>query len=147
MPAPDLTPQTPGEPLAAISPLSSAISDANTGNPNASEGSTALAQSQPQPPLYVGKHQAGGRWIVVTNDAAADRIGDFVGDKVTILAEVERLNAGGVPYTKPAATAQSQEQGQPAVVAAQSNDLDATKLKAPVMTAEGWLCPEVAVKE
>lgn len=86
MPAPDLTPQTPGEPVAAISPLSSAISDANTGNPNASE--TATAQSQRQPVLYVAKHLAGGRWIAVTNDNAADRIGDFVGDKVTIVEEV-----------------------------------------------------------
>lgn len=115
MPAPDLTRQTPGEPVAAISPLSSAISDANTGNPNASE--TATAQSQAHSVLYVAKHGADGRWIAVTNDNAADRIGDFVGDKVTIVDEVVRLSAGGLPYTKAVATAQSQEQAQPEVVA------------------------------
>ncbi|SCW91815.1 hypothetical protein [Pseudomonas sp. NFACC05-1] len=137
MPAPDLTPQTPGEPLATMSPIAPA-----SGNPDANESSTATAQ----PPLYVAKHSAGGRWHVVTNDAQATRVGDFVGDKVSIIAEVERMNAGGEPLVLDAqrnGDREALETPKPAAAGA----VDPTTLKQAVMTPDGWLCPEPKVKE
>jgi hypothetical protein len=117
-----------------MSPLASAI-DAATG------------AGEPQPPLYVAKHIAGGRWHVVTNDAEAERVGDFVGDKVSIVAEVDRLNAGGDPLKldperNDDRTALAQPKAQQATQA-----IDAATLKQPVMTPDGWLCPEPPVKE
>jgi hypothetical protein len=122
MPAPDFTPQTPGEPLVTISPL------------------------QAQPPLYVAKHSAGGRWHVVTNDAQATRVGDFVGDKVSIIAEVERMNAGGEPLVIDAERKSDIEALSNRAPAASTNAVDPTTLKQAVMTSEGWLCPEPPVK-
>jgi len=134
MPGPDdLKIQTPGEPLGTMTPLASAVTDAAGG-----ESRAALAQ----PPLYVAKHIAGGRWYVVTNDAEAARVGDFVGDKVSIVAEVERLNAGGEPLVLDDRAALAQPKAQQATQA-----IDAATLKQPVMTPDGWLCPEPPVKE
>lgn len=130
MPAPeDLKTQSPGDPLATMTPLAG-----TTGAGDPPKDDTA-------PPLYVAKHIAGGRWCVVTNDAEALRVGDFVGDKVSILAEVERLNAGGEPFVEveePAAQAQAKPQS--------TSDIDPVTLKQPVMTPDGWLCPEPPVK-
>lgn len=138
----DLKIQTPGEPLGTMTPLASAVTGAASGNPNASETDTAQAQ----PPLYVAKHSAGGRWHVVTNDADATRVGDFVGDKVSIVAEVERMNAGGEPLKlDPERKEDRAAQAQPNQSAAP--DIDATTLKQAVMTPDGWLCPEPPVKE
>lgn len=136
MPGPDdLKIQTPGEPLGIMTPLAAAVT-------TASETDTAQAQ----PPLYVAKHSAGGRWHVVTNDADATRVGDFVGDKVSIVAEVERMNAGGEPLKlDPERLQDRAAQAQPKQSAA--TDVDATKLKQAVMTPDGWLCPEPPVKE
>lgn len=139
MPAPELTVQTPGDPLA------NATSDATT--TTASTTTTTAAESDtPAPPLYVAKHKGAGKWIAVTNDEKAEQVGDFVGDKVTVLVEVERLNAGGEPLvldpkreneSKPAATA---------TATASTDAIDATTLKQAVMTPEGWLCPEPVAK-
>ena len=144
MPGPDdLKIQTPGEPLGTMTPLAAAVNTAGSGDsPDAGESTTALAQ----PLLYVAKHSAGGRWHVVTNDADATRVGDFVGDKVTIVAEVERMNAGGEPLKlDPERLQDRAAQAQPKQSAVA--DIDATTLKQAVMTPEGWLCPEPPVKE
>lgn|GEM_PF-257777 len=146
MPAPDLTPQTPGEPLATITPLASAITDANTGNPNASELDTANAQA-PKPALFVAKHNGGPRWIVIDENAAllegkAVKVGDFTGTKDEALAEADRLNTGGEPLVL-----DPQRINEPAPQAkANTGDIDATTLKQAVMTPDGWLCPEPVAK-
>jgi hypothetical protein len=136
MPAPDdLKTQSPGDPLA------SADTGAAGGNPNASESSTAQAQ----PPLYVAKHIAGGRWHVVTNDAEAKRVGDFVGDKVSVLVELDRLIAGGEPLKldpERNGDRAAQAQAKPS-----TTNVDPTTLKQAVMTPDGWLCPEPPAKE
>ena len=142
MPAPDLTPQTPGEPLASITPLAGAISDATTGNPSASELNTTNAQA-PAPPLYAAKHKGAGRWIAVTNDNASTQVGDFVGDKESIIPEVERLNAGGEPLVL-----DPQRLNEPAPkTQATTGNHDATTLKQAVLTNDGWLCPEPKAKD
>ncbi len=137
-PAPDdLTTQTPGTPLATMTPLAGAISDAATGNPNANESLTANAQA----PLYVAKHNGGGRWIIV--DAQGERFSEFMtNDKPEAEAEALRLIDGGAPYVKPDESA-SQAQSQP-LATTKPDAVDPTKLKAAVMTADGWLCPEPA---
>ncbi|NVZ61247.1 hypothetical protein HX867_04055 [Pseudomonas gingeri] len=124
MPAPDLTPQTPGEPLGSITPLG------NTTAPPAD------SQQPPAPPLYVAKHNGGGRWIVVTSDTEANRVGDFVGDKDSIVAEVERMNAGGEPFAKP--------DNQPPATSQvpTTTTVNASAIKQAVLTDTGWLCPE-----
>ncbi|MNP52249.1 hypothetical protein D3C76_1466280 [compost metagenome] len=95
----------------------------------------------------MAKHIAGGRWHVVTNDAEAKRVGDFVGDKVSVLVELDRLNAGGEPLKlDPERKEDRATQAQPkAEQAAQA--IDAATLKQPVLTPDGWLCPEPPVKE
>lgn len=149
MPAPDLTPQTPGEPLATITPLAGAISDANTGNPNANELDTANAQA-PNPAFFVAKHNGGGRWIVF-NDSAEQvdgkdvKVGDFTGTKEEALAEAERLNAGGEPLVLD--PQRTNEAKAPAQAQPTTGDIDATTLKQAVMTADGWLCPEPKAKD
>lgn len=121
MPAPELTTQTPGDTTANTAPVTETPA--------------------PAPLLYVAKHKGAGRWIAVTNDEKADQVGDFVGDKDTIIAEVERLNFGGKPLVlDPERTSEVKAPAQPSTV-------DATAIKQPVMTAEGWLCPEPPVKE
>lgn len=142
MPAPeDLKTQSPGDPLATMTPLASAVTGADGGTPDTNESQTAQAQ----PPLYVAKHIAGGRWHVVTNDAEAKRVGDFVGDKASVLVELDRLNAGGEPLALDPERNNdrtAQAQAKPA-----ATDIDPTTIKQPVMTPDGWLCPEVAPKE
>ncbi|QXG34024.1 hypothetical protein [Pseudomonas viridiflava] len=136
MPAPDdLTTQTPGTPLATMTPLAGAISDATTGNLNANETLTASAQA----PLYVAKHNGGGRWIIV--DAQGERFSEFMtNEKPEAEAEALRLIDGGQPYVKPDESA-SQATSSPATTG-KPDVVDPTKLKAAVMTSDGWLCPE-----
>lgn len=145
MPAPeDLTPKTPGEPLGTITPIASDVNNATgAGTPGANESTTAQAQ----PPLYVAKHIAGGRWHVVTNDAETKRVGDFVGDKVSIIAEVERMNSGGEPFVQAPKDDTVAKQQDLAKSQMASKAIDASSLKQPVMTPDGWLCPEPPVKE
>lgn len=148
MPAPDLTPQTPGEPLATITPLAGAISDASTGNPNASELNTANAQA-PAQSLFAAKHNGGGRWIVIDDnaplvDGKVVKIGDFVGaSKEEAETEAERLNAGGDPLVlDPQRTSEPAPKAQ-----ASTGNHDATTLKQAVLTNDGWLCPEPKAKD
>lgn len=143
MPAPeDLTPKTPGEPLGTITPIAAATGAAgDTTTTTAGEPSA----TQAQPPLFIAKHIAGGRWHVVTNDAEAKRVGDFVGDKVSVLVELDRLLAGGEPLVLDPERKEdraTQAQAKPA-----TTHVDATTLKQAVMTPDGWLCPEPPVKE
>lgn len=132
MPAPDtLTTQTPGQPLANMAPIADAVSQAAAGNPGANEGVTARAQA----PLYQAKHNGGGRWIIL--DAQGERFSEFLTmDKAEAEAEAQRLIDGGAAYVKPDETP-----GQPLAVS-KPDDIDPTKLKAAVMTRDGWLCPE-----
>ncbi|NWE46349.1 hypothetical protein [Pseudomonas gingeri] len=132
MPAPELTPQTPGESLGSITTL-----------PGDTTAPPAGGQQPPAPPLYAAKHNGGGRWIVVTNNTEAKRVGDFVGDRDSIKVEVERMNAGGEPFAAPAADSQA-----PAPVTKQATGtIDPTTIKQAVMTDNGWLCPETKAKE
>ncbi|NVZ19528.1 hypothetical protein HX794_07745 [Pseudomonas costantinii] len=135
MPAPDLTPQTPGEPLANTAALASAISDA--------------AASAPAVPDFTAKHNGGGRWIVIdANAPQVDgkdvKVGDFTGSKEEALAEVDRLNAGGEPLVLD--PQRLNEQAPAAQAQATTGNIDATTLKQAVMTPEGWLCPEPVAK-
>ncbi|MCP2076412.1 UNVERIFIED_ORG: hypothetical protein J2Y77_005848 [Pseudomonas lini] len=142
MPAPDLTPQTPGEPLATMTPIASAVTAA-TGESTSTE---------PQAPLYVAKHNGGGRWIVIDEnaplvDGKVVKIGDFVGaSKEEAEAEAQRLNDGGEPLVIDAQRESDREamsKPRPAATGA----VDPTTLKQAVMTPDGWLCPEPPVKE
>lgn len=132
MPAPELTIQTPGDPLANA--ISTATASTTT--------TTTAASDTPAPPLYVAKHKGAGKWIAVTNDDAATQVGDFVGDKATVLVEVERLNAGGEPLVL---DPRRENEPKPAATAS-TGTIDATTLKQAVMTPEGWLCPEPVAK-
>lgn len=144
MPAPDLTPQTPGDPLAnAIS-----TATASTGNPSANEQATANAQA-PAAPDFTAKHNGGGRWVVIdANAPQVDgkdvKIGDFTGTKDEALAEVTRLFEGGEPLVL---DPKRENESKPAAIAtASTGTIDATTLKQAVMTPEGWLCPEPVAK-
>lgn len=142
MPAPDLTPQIPGDPLAnAIS-----TATASTGNPDASELNTANAQA-PAVPDFTAKHNGGGRFVVIdANAPQVDgkdvKIGDFTGTKDEALAEAVRLSEGGEPLVL---DPKRENEPKPAATAS-TGDIDATTLKQAVMTPEGWLCPEPVAK-
>lgn len=146
-PAPELTPQTPGDPLATMSPIASAVTGAAGGNPDANESATAQAQA----PLYVGKHNGGGRFIVIdANAPKVDgkdvKVGDFTGTKEEAEVEAQRLNDGGEPLVIDAernADREALATPKPAATGA----VDPTTLKQAVMTPDGWLCPEPKVKE
>lgn len=145
MPAPDLTPQTPGEPIATMTPLAGAISDASTGNPNASELNTANAQASVQP-RFAAKHNGGGRWKIWST-ANDDWFSDFIaagdGAKAQAETEAERLNAGGDPLVL-----DPQRTSEPAPkVQSSTGNHDATTLKQAVLTNDGWLCPEPKAKD
>lgn len=147
MPAPDLIPQKPGEPLGTITPLAGAVSDATTGNTNANEQNTDNAQA-PKPALFVAKHNGGPRWIVIDEnaelvDGKAVKVGDFTGTKDEALAEAERLTSGGEPLVL---DPQRTNEPKPQAKSTEASTVDATALKQPVMTADGWLCPEPPVK-
>jgi hypothetical protein len=137
MPAPDLTPQTPGEPLATITPLAPSDIDA---------GAQAPAQ------LYSAKHNGGGRWKIwcAPAEGDADWFSDFMvagdGAKDQAEAEAQRLNAGGEPLVIDAQRDGDREALSKPKPAA-SNAVDPTTLKQAVMTPDGWLCPEPKVKE
>lgn len=130
MSAPDLIVQTPGEPVTSSAP------DGSTAAPTTS-------QQAPAPALYAAKHNGGGRWIVVTNDEKAARVGEFVGTKESIVPEVERMNAGGDPFVAPADDSQATAPAPKHAAGA----IDPTTIKQAVMTDEGWLCPETKAKE
>jgi len=141
MSAPDFTPQIPGEPLATMSPITPAVTGATGGTPETSESITAA-----QAPQYSAKHNGGGRWIVIDlNAPKVDgkdvKIGDFVGaSKEEAEFEVSRLSAGGEPLAlDPERLADKAALTTPAPAA---RAVDAATLKQPVMTPDGWLCPE-----
>ncbi|SEB73059.1 hypothetical protein SAMN05216178_2037 [Pseudomonas saponiphila] len=135
MSAPDLIVQTPGVPVANQAPVASAADGSASQQPPAAPAPAAVP--------YAAKHNGGGRWIVITNDDKATRIGDFVGDRDSIVPEVERMNAGGEPFVAPAPTVTSQAQAPQALQRQQPGEaIDPTTIKQAVMTSEGWLCPE-----
>lgn len=138
MPAPeDLIPKTPGVPLGTTTPPDQgAAGTAGAGEP---------LKEDPAPALYIAKHIAGGRWHVVTNDAEAMRVGDFVGDKESVKVELARLIDGGEPLKLDPERHEdraAQAQAKPSTAT-----VDASALKQPVLTPDGWLCPEPPVKE
>ena len=128
MPAPELKPQTPGDWTANTAPLADTAA----------------------PALYVAKHNGGGRWKVWLTPAEgdADWFSDFMaagdGAKAQAEAEALRLTEGGEPLVlDPQHLNEAAAQARPVT---STGAIDATTLKQPVMTSEGWLCPEPAVK-
>lgn len=132
MSAPDLIPQTPGDPLANTTPA--APDTAGAGDPPA-----------PTTPVFTAKHNGGGRWIVIDPNAPKIdgkdvKVGDFTGTKEEALAEADRLCAGGDPLVlDPERLADKEALAKPAPAA---RAFDAATLKQAVMTPDGWLCPE-----
>ncbi len=128
MPAPDnLTIQTPGEPIT---------------QPDAEQPTTSTEQQAP--PLYTAKSNGGGRfkvWYTPTDPSEqAGWFSDFVatgeGAKDAAQAEVDRLNAGGQPYVKPAdPEPEVQQQVKPAA------EQSAAHPARPYLTPEGWIVP------
>lgn len=120
MPAPEnLTTQTPGE-----APAAPAADTAPDTKPN-------------EPAVFSAKHNGRGIWIAI--DADGKRVGDFSGTKEEAQAEAERLNDGGEPFLV--------DEPEPAAVVAKgplkaASSVNASELQQPVMTDEGWLCPE-----
>jgi len=142
MPAPeDLTVHTPGETLATAAPAA---------DTTATEEQPSTTAPQLGAPAFSAKHNGSGRWKIwyAPTEAQADWFSDFVvsgaGAKALAEAEAERLNAGGEPYV--AATGQATKPAAKAATAApaakQAQTLDPATLKQPVLTADGWLCPE-----
>lgn len=132
MSATALNPQIPGEPLSTIAP----------------DTSTSATTQTPAAPTYTAKHNGGGRWKVWLTPAEgdADWFSDFmaVGDGAKAQAEAEalRLTEGGEPLAlDPQHLAEPVTQPRP-----DTSTIDAATLKQPVMTSEGWLCPEPVVK-
>ncbi|PTS84005.1 hypothetical protein DBR00_11535 [Pseudomonas sp. HMWF032] len=145
MPAPeDLAVQTPGE------NLTPAVTETPTKPANEQleePAKPADAAFNLGGPAFTAKHNGAGRWKIwfAPTEGKADWFSDFVGDKPTALVEAERLNAGGEPYVAATAPTKPAEEAKPTAKA--SGAVDPTTLKQPVMTAEGWLCPEPVVKE
>lgn len=138
MPAPEeLTVQTPGEPLATAAPA------ADTTATDAQSDGAAFPLGAP---AFSAKHNGSGRWKIwyAPTEAQADWFGDFVvfgkGAKALAEAEAERLNAGGEPYVAVAGSVQPATTAAPAAKPGKS--IDPATLKQPVLTEQGWLCPE-----
>ncbi|BBP82446.1 hypothetical protein PHLH8_20880 [Pseudomonas sp. Pc102] len=89
--------------------------------------------AQETAPQYAARHKGGGKWLVV--DVHGAQVGAFTGTKDEVAAEVARLLSGGLPMVaeEPAV---AEKPKQPAAQA-----IDPKTLKAPVLTAEGWVCP------
>lgn len=147
MPAPeDLNVHTPGEPIAPDANEQTAANDSlppppDDQNQTANPADSALVLGGP---AYSAKHNGGGRWKIwyAPTEGTAGWCGDFVGDKTSAEAEAARMNAGGEPYV--AATAPvKQTQAAHVQQAAKSASLNPETLKQPVLTSEGWLCPEL----
>lgn len=142
MPAPEeLNVQTPGEQPAATTESEITEPATDQANPDGSE--FALGG-----PAFSAKHNGGGRWKIwyAPTEGNADWLGDFVatgkGAKELAEAEAERLNAGGEPHVAAAAPAKQATAAPAATKAPTARRLDPSQLKAPVMTPDGWLCPE-----
>lgn len=126
MPAPDkLAVQTPGAPI--------------------TQATTEQQTTQQQEPEYSAKFNGGPRWRIwsrTANDWFSDFVATGDGNKEAAQAEADRLNAGGEPFTKPA----DPELGTAAPAAATTQattEQVASKPAAAVLTAEGWLVPEL----
>ena len=133
MPAPEnLNPQTPGETTAA--PAANETSAASDGQ---ALQQTTTTETQPAAPVFKPLHKGGGKYVVV--DAAGQAVGDFKGSKEEAEAEAARLAAGGEPLNL---APTEQTTAAPAQVE-KTEAIDPTKLKQPVLTPEGWLCPEL----
>jgi len=134
MPAPELTVQTPGYPLANAISTTTSIDNPDAG-----------AQA-PVVPDFTAKHNGGGRWIVIdANAPQVDgkdvKIGDFTGTKDEALAEVDRLSAGGEPLVLDPQRINEAKPSTPT-----TTSIDPATIKQPVLTDEGWLCPVPPVK-
>ena len=140
MPAPEnLTAQTPGETLGTITPLAPTTTGDSGGTTGASEQGTAQAQA----PVFTPKHRSGGVFYVI--DGAGTKIGDFTGTKEEAVVEAQRLTDGGEPLVLD--PERNEDRAALAKAAESTTAINAATLKQPVLTAEGWLCPEPPVKE
>lgn len=148
MPAPeDLTVHTPGEPIAPDANEQTAANDSLPPSadehlePAANPADSALVLGGP---AYSAKHNGGGRWKIwyAPTEGTAGWFGDFVGDKTSAEAEAERMNAGGEPYVAATAPVVKRDQEPAAKPAAKAAGVNPETLKQPVLTSEGWLCPE-----
>ncbi|UVL22400.1 hypothetical protein [Pseudomonas donghuensis] len=138
MPAPDtLNVHTPGETI--VQPTTTPVATTST-------------EQQASIPVYIAKHNGGGRWKIwhTPAEGVPDWFSDFVatgqGAKDQAEVEAQRLNDGGEPLIIDATRASelaALEQPKPTAAPA----VDATSLKQAVMTSDGWLCPEPAAKE
>lgn len=132
MTTPALKVQTPGEPVKE-------------------DATTNTGPATPEP-TYSAKHNGGPRWRIWSTETD-DWFSDFVvaGEGAKALAEDEaaRLNAGGEPFVEPPKQepqAPATQVQAPATKRA-SGEADATTIKQPVLTSEGWLCPAPKAKE
>lgn len=135
MPAPEnLNIQQPGEPAKAST---------ETGDTSGQQTQQATTTTQaPAAPAYKAIHKGGGKHIIV--DADGNQVGDFRGDKAEAAAEIARLLTGGEPLTKPAPPAN--DQGAEPSAKASTASVDPFKIKQPVLTEEGWVCPAPKVE-
>ena len=135
MPAPEnLNIQQPGEP---------AKTSTETGDTSGQQTQQATTTTEtPAAPAYKAVHKGGGKHIIV--DADGNQVGDFRGDKNEAAAEIARLLAGGEPLTKPAPPANELDDEPPAKASTAS--VDPFKIKQPVLTEEGWVCPAPKVE-
>lgn len=127
MPAPEnLTPQVPGDTTGAT--------------PNAGAITTN--------PRFQILHKGGGRYVVT--DAQGNQVGEFIGTKAQAEAEVERLLAGGDPFVKSGNPISTTTPASPLLDTGNSTDpepkpaekVNPAKIAVPVLTDEGWVCPE-----
>lgn len=116
MPAPEnLTTQTPGAPA-----------------------QTSTTDAQQTAPQYKAVHKGGGQHVVI--GPAGEPAGDFKGTKDEATAEAARLNAGGLPLVTPRkddAPPADPVEGAPAQAS-----VNPKTITRPVLTADGWVCPE-----
>lgn len=132
MPAPDnLQVQTPGQPVT---------------QPTEQQASTEAKE-----PEYSAKHNGGGRYRIFFTPAGAehgDWFSDFVaagdGAKEAAAAEADRLNSGGEPFVKPD---EEQQATTTASAAATTQPTEQQAQNHAVLTAEGWLCPELPARK
>lgn len=109
----------------------------NTQTPGAQAPSATEAEQQAAP-QYKAVHKGGGQHVVIGPNG--EPAGDFKGTKDEALAEAARLNAGGLPLVAP--TKENAPAAAPVEGAQAPSTVDPKTITRPVLTADGWVCPE-----